>query len=332
MDYFNKFQYERAQAMALDGNRRTKCPKTLFLLLVSCLMSLVVSCQSEQEDASATEGQCTVTFSVSNYRQVSFDDLSGSSATRAVPSNHPATLAHLLVAVFNAETGVLAIPSQKHDYDDYKNEPSAYPQFSITLPYGRYRVLILGFNGSRECKITSVNQISWDADYVPNTFLYCEEFTLDKNTDLNQKITLKHVVAAFRVETEDAIPAELKKMRFSSTAGGTVLDATTGFAPQNTGRISEISVPADSVGKPGMFTAYLFLPQEQMTGNYTVQALGKSDNVIYEKRFNDVPFRINYLTVWQGKFFEESVDVEEQKVGVSLYWDTQWEGTLKFQP
>jgi len=300
--------------------------RVFSLLLVSCFLLLFSSCQSEQESES---GQCTVTFSVTNYRQVCFDDLSSSGATRAVPSDHPATLAHLLVAVFNAETGVQAIPSQKHDYDDYKNEPSAYPQFSLTLPYGRYRVLVLGFNGSRECVIASINHISWDSDYVPNTFLYCEEFTLDKSTNLNQKITLKHAVAAFRIETEDVIPAELKKMRFSSSLGGTVLDATTGFTPQNTGRTSDIIVPADSVGKPGMFTSYIFLCDEQTVGNYTVQALGKNDNVLYEKRFNEVPLRINNLTIWQGKFFEESTDDEGHNAGFSLYWDTQWADTLK---
>jgi hypothetical protein len=164
---------------------------------------------------------------------------------------------------------------------------------------------------------------------VPNTFLYCEEFTLDKNTNLNQKVTLKHAVAAFRVETEDVIPAELKKMRFSSSLGGTVLDAVTGFTPQNTGRTSDIVVPADSVGKPGMFTSYIFLCDEQAVGNYTVQALGKNDNVLYERHFNEVPLRINNLTIWQGKFFEESTDEEGYNAGFSLYWDTQWADTLK---
>lgn len=290
---------------------------------------LLFSCQSGQDDISASDGQGTVTFSVSNYRQISFDDLTTSyAATRAgVPTDHPSTLAHLLIAVFNAETGQQACSPIQHDQADFTTNSEAYPKFTLTLPYGKYRVLILGYNGSRKCTITSVSHISWEGDYVPNTFLYCENFTLDKNTSLDQKIVLKHVVSGFSVSTEDVMPAELKKMRFSCTSGGTVLNAVTGFTPQVTGRTSEINVPADSLGKPGWFTVYLFLPEKEVSTSYTVQACGKNDNVLYEKQFKNVPLRINTLTLWEGRFFEESAD-EDQNLGISLYWDTQWADTL----
>lgn len=301
----------------------------LFLVLSTCLL---LSCQPVTSDP---EEQYTVTFSVSNYQQISFDDLSAS-GTRAVSSDHPTTLAHLLIAVFDAETGEQACAPIQHNQSDYTTEDKwdDYPKFSLTLPYGRYRILILGFNGSQKCNITSVNQISWENDYVPNTFYYCEEFTFDKNASLEQKITLKHAVTAFRVETSDVIPAEVKKMRFSSTVGGTVLDATTGFTPQSTGRTSDVTVLEQYVGKSSTFTVYLFLPsEEQVTSTYSVQALGQNDNVLYEKHFNDVPLRINVLTVWQGKLFEaSSADVEEHNAGISLYWDTKWEDTIIFNP
>ena len=299
----------------------------LFMLLALPLF-LFSSCQSEEESTSEAEGQCTITFTVSNYRQISFDDLSSSASTRAVPSDHPATLAHLLIAFYNAETGQQACLIQ-HDQKDYENQDDAYPKFSVTLPYGRYHVIVLGFNGSQGCKITSVNNISWNNDYVPNTFLYYDDLTLDKNTNLDQKLTLRRVVTAFRLTAEDAIPAGLKKMRFISTVGGTVLDAATGYASQNTGRTGDMFVPADSVGKQGVcFTSYLFLSDEQAQSNYVIQALGQNDKVLYEKRFNDVPLRINVLTEWKGKFFEASSDEGEYKTGFSLYWDTQWADTI----
>jgi len=307
----------------------------LFWLFASCALLMLMSCQSDSDDVSAPEGQCTISFTVSNYRQISFDDLSA--GTRAdVPTDHPTTLAHLLIAVYNAETGQQACEPIRHDQNDYVREDQwdDYPKFSVTLPYGRYRVLVLGYNGNSNCNITSVNHITWENNYVPNTFFYCEELTFDKNTSLDQKITLKRAVSAFRIETEDAIPAEVKKMRFMSTAGGMVLDATTGFTPQSTGRTSDVTVLEQYVGKASSFTAYLFLPSgEQTTSTYTVQALGQNDNVLYEKHFNNVPLRINVLTVWQGKFFEaSSVDVEEHNAGISLYWDTKWEDTIILNP
>ena len=148
---------------------------------------------------------------------------------------------------------------------------------------------------------------------------------------LTEAVALAHNIEVYdEVTAEDAIPTELKKMRVISSVGGTVLDATTGYATQNTGRTSDITVPADSVGKQGVcFTAYLFLPEEQINTNYTVQALGQNDVVLYEKHFNNVPLRINYLTVWQGKVFETSSSNEEEyEAGIRLYWDTQWADTL----
>lgn len=303
-----------------------------LLLLVSCPLLSLMSCQSGDDDAVVPEGQCTVTFSVSNYRQISFDDLSRAATRTEIPSDHPSTLAHLVLAVFDAETGEKACSPIQRDYSDYENNPYAYQQFSVTLPYGRYQVLVLGYNGSRACNIASLNHISWEDDYVPNTFLYCEEFALNEKTEPTTEVTLKHIVSAFRIETVDVSPAEIEKVRFTATAGGTVLDATTGFTPQNTGRTSEISVENKYVGKTCTFTVYLFLPEEQITTNYTVQAFGKNDVLINEKHFNEVPLRINYMTVWEGKLFEPSDDDDNDPSGVqrgfSIEWNTDWAGTL----
>ena len=241
------------------------------------------------------------------------------------------SLANLSVTVFDAETNERVTPTLIHkstDYEDDAETAKTFPQFSVTLPYGHYRVLVLGYNGTRECNIASLNHISWADDYVPNTFLYCEEFTLDKETSLDREVTLRRVVSAFRVTAEDAIPTGMKKMRFTSTVGGTVLDAT-GFTPQSNGRTSEISVPTSYIGKQGVdFTVYLFLPEEQTVGSYTVQALGQGDAVLCQKRFNNVPLRINYLTQWQGKAFEASDDGPSLQGGFNVKWDMDWAGTL----
>ena len=309
--------------------------RALLLLLAPCVFTF---CQSETDDAPQAEGQGTITFSVSNYRQISFDDLSSSAVSRA-SSQIVMDLANLSLTVFNAETGekVSTLLHKSSDYDDSAEKAKTFPQFSVTLPYGHYRVLVLGYNGSRACNITSVNQISWEENYVPNTFLYSEEFTLDKDASLNKEITLRRVVAAFRLTAEDAVPAELKKMRFSSSVGGTVLDAATGFTPLSTGRTSDISVPASYVGKESLdFTFYLFLPEEQSTASIKVQAVGDNDIVFCEKRFNDVPLRINYLTEWKGKTFVASDGDDDEtpgaQSGFNISWNMDWAGTLHVTP
>ncbi len=310
--------------------------RNTLLLFVSCLLPLLFSCQSGVEEAPSQEGECTVNFSVTNYRQVSFDDFDG---TSRAGEKIVMSLKNLSLTIFDAETNKQVGSTILHDSDDYSDNATtakAFSNFSVSLPYGHYYVLVLGYNNTYKCNIASLNHISWENDYVPNTFLYCEEFTLDKDANLNREVTLKHVVAAFRVETEDAAPAELKKMRFISSAGGTVLDATKGFTSQNTGRTSDIVVPAKKLGVVDTFTVYVFLPEEQIKTNYTVQALGVGDAVLYQKRFSDVPLRINYLTEWEGIFFEEdgddTPDVPDMQNGLNIRWTTAWADTIRLTP
>ena len=301
---------------------------SLLLLLVLCAPLLLTACKSSPDES---EELSSVTFSITNYRQISFDDLTSSGTTRATISM---TLANLSLSVFNAETGELVAPTILHKSTDYESDGESammFSQFSVSLPQGRYKVLVLGYNGSRACNISSLHHIAWEDDYVPNTFLYLGDFTVDGNGNAGKEITLRHVVAAFRVTAEDAIPNDLGKMRFTTTAGGTVLDATTGFTPQNTGRTSDINVPASYAGQENVdFTVYLFLPQEQATGTYTVQAIGKNGAVLNERRFDNVPLRINYMTQWLGKAFEPSGNnTPEEQNGFNIKWDMEWEGTIE---
>lgn len=303
-------------------------PSSLYFLAVVTL-PLFASCQSATDETMPSEGEdnlCTINFAINNYQQISLDDLSDLASTRAqtVPTNHPSTLAHLIVAVFDAESGQPVIEPIQHDYADYETDPYSYPMFTVTLPYGTYRIAILGYNGSKACQITSANEINWAEGYVPHTFLYTEELTIDKNTVIDKKISLRRVVSAFHLTAEDAVPADLKKMRFiSTTDGGTILDATTGFAMQSTGYKYDINVPSDYAGEKGLeCTFYIFLPEQELTTNLTVQALGTEDEVLFERNFTDVPLRINTMTTWRGEMFTKQS--EEGSMGFTFEWDTEW--------
>lgn len=304
-----------------------KSRNSLFAAIL-LLFPLMFSCQKGSEETVVPEGQGNVTFSVSNYRQVSFDDLS-SGQTRA-GETVSMTLANLSLTVFDAKTNALVSPTVLHKSDDYTDNPSAFAQFSVSLPRGSYRIVILGYNGKKACNIASPSHITWEDSYVPNTFLYCDELTVGGDDSVDKEVTLSHVVAAFRVTAEDAIPATMKRMRFISSTGGTALNALTGFTPQSTGRTSDIDVPTSYAGKTGVdFTVYLFLPSEQTTGSYTVQALADGDAVLAKKTFGNVPLRINYLTQWQGKAFESGDDDEPSvQGGFGVKWNMEWAGTI----
>lgn len=306
----------------------------LHAMLLAVVGFSVSSCQSGPDGLSGSDngGLFSVTLTVSNYSQISFDDLSRAAETPRVASDHPATLAHLLVAAFDAESGALVCGPVEHDQKDYKKNPDAYVTFTLKMPAGSYKLFVLGYNGERKCRLEALDRISWDDNYVPHTFFYCKPIEVNGSMSATNKVTLERAVAAFQINTSDVAPAELKALRFSSTAGGTVLNGSTGRAVENNGRTSVIEVPAEKIGETLLATTYFFLPDDALSSNITVEALGVADEVLYKKQFNDVPLHLNKLTLWEGDLFTEYAPVVDGTSDFSLYWDTQWTETIRYTP
>lgn len=306
----------------------------LNALLLAAVSLSVSSCQSDPDDPSGSNGDglFSVTLTVSNYSQISFDDLSRAAETSRVPSDHPATLAHLLVAAFDAESGALVCEPVEHDQKDYEKNHDAYVTFTLKMPAGSYKLFVLGYNGERKCRLEALDRISWDDDYVPHTFFYCEPIEVNGSMSATNKVTLERAVAAFQINTSDVAPAELKALRFTSTAGGTVLNGNTGRAVENNGRTSVIEVPAEKIGETLLATTYFFLPDDALSSDITVEALGAANKVLYKRQFNAVPLQLNKLTVWDGELFVEHAPVVDGVSDISLYWDTFWADTLRYTP
>lgn len=294
------------------------------LLLLAAVQMLLSACSSENNSVTPpAEGIATVCFTVSNYRQVSFDDLSDGSGTRAEAVSM--TLANLQLSVYDATTMELVTPTVLHKASDYEtsaDKAKTFPEFQLTLPYGRYKILVLGYNGKYECQMESPSHISWPDNYVPNTFRYYADLVIDASTQPQQSIRLERCVAAFCIDSEDKIPVGSRKVRFTTPDGGIVLNGTSGFAIETSGRSSDIVIPVDSIGKIVPFTTYLFLPTNSITTKYKVEVLGDKDAVMYTRNFDNVPMKINQMTIWKGKLFEEETPTVSQGFGIT--WDIDW--------
>lgn len=317
--------------------RRVKRDAFLKVILLNAMLLAaiglsVLSCQSGPDGPSDSNGDglFTVTLTVSNYSQISFDDLSRAATTSSVPSDHPATLAHLLVAAFDAESGALVSGPVVHDQDDYEKNHDAYVTFTLKMPAGSYKLFALGYNGRRKCRLEALDRISWEEDYVPHTFFYCKPIEVNGSVAASGKVTLERAVAAFQINTSDVAPVGLKALRFTSTAGGTVLDGNTGCAVENCGRTSVIQVPDETIGNRVQATVYFFLPDNALSSDITVEALGAADKVLFKRQFNAVPLQLNKLTVWEGALFVEHAPVIDGVSDLSLYWDTHWTDTLRY--
>lgn len=296
-----------------------------FVLVLATVQLLFTACSSADTPvAPPEEGNATVCFTVSNYRQVSFDDLSSVSGTRAEVITM--TLAHLQLSVFDATTMELVTPTILHKASEYETsaeKAKTFPEFQLNLPYGRYKILVLGYNGQHECQLQSPSDISWPDGYVPNTFRYYGDLVINGSTQPQQSIRLEHCVAAFRILSDEPFPNGVRKIRFTTDGGGTVLDATTGLTAKASGRCSEIVVPASMIGhEVDALTTYLFLPSETISTKYKVEVLGEKDVVMFTHDFDEVPMKINQMTIWSGKLFVEQTPTVSQGFGIT--WNMDW--------
>ncbi len=266
--------------------------KHLFLSLA--VLGVIVFSSCSQSEETIPEGKVSVNFRVHNFRQYVMDELTRASSVEV--------LDHLAFAVYDAASGSLVQEAEVQDVGD-----EDYGSFSATLSPGNYRMVFLGYNGKETCQLTSPTSISFSNSYVPQTFLYSTEMTVDADAADVQTITLSRVVSALKVTIEDAIPEGVKKFRLSASGGGTVLNAQTGLAPSATGKTHVINVPDNLVGTKGVsLTTFLYLTSDAEDVDFTVEALDANGAVVRSREFKDVPMGINVMSCYKGSFFDAS--------------------------
>lgn len=283
---------------------KTKSP--LILLLTACLW--LVSCsKADQEPTGETYEIC---FRVMNVTQEDMDN-----DTRA---SGPEVLAHLSLGVFDAATGqaVSMVQTQDRGAEDYGT-------FRLSLTTGQYRLVFLGYDGSRALRMTSPTAVSFEDNYVPHTFLYQTLLTVDENLPLQQNVTLRRAVGAVRLFCEDAWPEGLGTFRLETKGGSTRLNALTGFAADANGRTAEVEVPTSMWGGRNKYaTFYLFLPEGGTQADITISAQDTEGQTIQHRTFRNVALEINKITVFKGFFF--SIQSESQ-VDVDYEWGQEEE-------
>lgn len=270
---------------------------------------LLFSCQSEESALQPVTDVRELSFRVVNYVQYGFEDI-----TRA---QSVTKLAHLSCAVFDAETDTLVFPVEVQDRDC-----EGYGTFKLSLPYGNYRLLFLGYDGNKALELTSSHAVSFADNYVPHTFIYCMPFQVGAETKPVSDVVLQRAVSAFRLSLLDAIPEQVQTICMKSDIGGVVLDATTGFSVGSPGRTAAIDIPSDRHGIQGLsLTYYLYMPSTEATAELVVSALDAQQNVVRSRTFGKVPMAVNRLTVYEGEFFSEDLFDATSSLTVDYDWN-----------
>ncbi|MCF0198080.1 MAG: hypothetical protein HUK02_01990 [Bacteroidaceae bacterium] len=280
--------------------------KTLLsLLAVVCMLG---ACRSDENEGPSA-GQTSITFQVMNYSQEPMGEV------RAVVKSVE-DLPHLDMAVYDAATHerVGEVVRQTDASQDFGT-------FSVSLPYGDYVVVFLGYENRRLALLDNPCDISFEEDYVPNCFCHTLPLKVDANTERQQSVVLTRCVAAFTLKTVGDIPADFSTLTISGQGGSGHFNALTGFAPVAADRSWTYTSVASFAGKTSMeVDYYTFLPAEQTVMQFSVSAYDVKGSLLKDRNFPDVPMQINQRSRFTGNFFATT---ESQSFSISL-GNTEW--------
>ncbi len=280
--------------------------------MLSFLSVMLCACSNETSTIPEEEGNSkTFTFQVTNYMQYAMDE-----GTRAaIAPSESERIQHLALGIFDATANTLVAPVQIQNKTD-----QGYGSFTAKLNYGTYRLVFLGYGGSNSIlKMENPEEISFENNTMPQTFLSSFEFTVDPNTQATTSVVLKRVVSGFKLTMADAISSRTAGIKIKSTGGGMVLNAKTGLAKASIGRENTIDIPESYHGQTGKSVIfYLFLPANQEIMDITASAVDENGEAFIERTFAKVPMKINTLTTYQGNFFADT------PYGFSITMEDDW--------
>ena len=280
--------------------------------MLSFLSVMLCACSNETSTIPEEEGNSkTFTFQVTNYMQYAMDE-----GTRAaIAPSKSDRIQHLALGIFDATTNTLVAPVQIQNKTD-----QGYGSFTAKLNYGTYRLVFLGYGGSNSIlKMENPEEISFENNTLPQTFLSSFEFTVDPNTQATTSVVLKRVVSGFELTMADAVSSRTAGIKIKSTGGGMVLNAKTGLAKASIGRENTIDIPESYHGQTGKSVIfYLFLPANQEIMDITASAVDENGEAFIERTFAKVPMKINTLTTYQGNFFADT------PYGFSITMEDDW--------
>ena len=125
---------------------------------------------------------------------------------------------------------------------------------------------------------------------------YTTTFSPATTTELS--CLMQRIVADFRLEITDDIPAECKSFRFTVNGIFDRWNVSTG-GTHSLDRVSTISYG----GTSSIFNVYAIVTDASTTHDITVEALDANSDVVQTRTFTNVPLRNGYKTTYRGTFF-----------------------------
>lgn len=144
--------------------------------------------------------------------------------------------------------------------------------------------------------------IAFTNDKVTHAMYYTATFTPATTSTLSCEMS--RIVGMFRLETTDAVPDNVAKVRFEIPQTFTRWNVA-GVGANKVDRTSEITVSSKNQDGTVAFILYIIGSDEEVGYDITVKALDANGNVVEngQRTFADIPIRNNYKTILSGAFF-----------------------------
>ena len=250
---------------------------------VIALLALVVltACEKASEECvangSAVDNQAEVSLTFSPYEMAAM--------TRAATSI-ASIVTHLDVWITD---GTMTTDLHQTSAD------AGFGSLSVTLDKTKtYTLYAVGHRSEGATLADGV--ISFTDDKVTHSMFYTTTFSPATTTELS--CLMSRIVADFRLEITDDIPAAVKNLRFTVNGIFDRWNVTTG-GTHSLDRVSTISYG----GTSSIFNVYAIVTDASTTHDITVEALDANSDVIQTRTFTNVPLRNGYKTTYRGTFF-----------------------------
>ena len=274
--------------------------------MAAMVLLAATSCSNESDVTVDNQGEeqqtslAPVTVRVSDF-SVSMEDFSGGMTRAAVTPASYNNVKALTLVFYTADGSEQAYCSTQVKSDE--STYTTFGSFSLTLPVGSYKMIVLGYNSEVPVVFNSMSNVSFAEEKSREMFCNTQDVVISRQTPVDLTATLNRIVSKLNVQSSDNLIAEAKKIRISLSKGGNAFNPLTGFATSDAGYVSVVTVTS-TVGEPTLCSVNFFITEEGETMDVTIETLDENDDVLFSKVVENVPFMRNRVTRLTGPMYE----------------------------
>lgn len=185
-----------------------------------------------------------------------------------------------------------------------KAEKTAFGDFSLALPMGKYTMVVLAYYTSdgNPMVLTSPTEAAFTGAHSFETFATTKAVSITNNTPVDISAQLERIATQLQVKSVDGKTENVKNVRMTFSAGSKSFNPTTGLALSDTGYENTIG-NSTTVGGLSTSRGYLFLTSDEQTMDVTIETLDVDGHVLFSKQVKNVPFKRNRTTVLTGYLY-----------------------------